>query len=126
MGNAWATQHPATAANAGRSGTVKMAVSSQIREQPQTPKLLRTRSSKHHETTHFPKERLRKNGHAGIFTRASGRSYGPGGPDHASLTRSIPRWRKDTVARGPVRYFMKAATIGPTSRRRRSVTNEIG
>jgi hypothetical protein len=53
-------------------------------------------------------------------------SHGPGGPAHASLTRSIPRWRKEAVARGPVRYFMNAATIGPTWRRRRSVTNEIG
>ena len=60
------------------------------------------------------------------FRHDDGSSGGPGTVGHASLTRSIPRWRKEAVARGPVRYFRKAATIGRTERRRRSVTNEIG
>jgi hypothetical protein len=66
---------------------------------------------------------LRAELHPGHFSR---NGSGPGTADHSSLTRSIPRWRKEAEARGPVRYFKKAATIGRTPRRRRSVTNEIG
>ena len=42
------------------------------------------------------------------------------------LDEEHPALAQEAVARGPVRYFKKAATIGRTSRRRRSVTNEIG
>ena len=36
MGNGWATQHPATAANASSSEAAEIGVSSHMREQPQT------------------------------------------------------------------------------------------
>ena len=53
-------------------------------------------------------------------------SSGPGTVGQGSLTMSIPRWRNEVVACGPVRYFRNAATIGRTEPRPRSVTNEMG
>jgi hypothetical protein len=41
MGNAWATQDPATAANAISPETVRLAVLSQMLEPPQTPETAR-------------------------------------------------------------------------------------